>query len=69
MNIYIIFSFRAYTQMILRATKCFCANFLSKVKEKNGRYFLEFLKNIYPKNKVFGLGLLDLEHMFMQIAK
>jgi hypothetical protein len=30
--------------MILKATKCFCANFLSKVKEKNGRYFLEFKK-------------------------
>jgi hypothetical protein len=37
--------------MILKATKCFCANFLSKVKEKTGRYFLEFLKNICPKTR------------------
>jgi hypothetical protein len=29
---------------------------------------MEFLKNICPKNKVFGL-VLDLEYMFMQIAK
>ncbi len=55
--------------MIRKATKCFCANFLSKVKEKIARYFLEFFFKIAQNKRVFGLGLLDLEHMFMQIAK
>jgi hypothetical protein len=31
--------------------------------------FWNLKKNICPKNMVVGLGLLDLEHMFMQIAK